>query len=158
MAPEGDGRRLLLRIVEEAYDRPTWNGTNLRSTLVRVTPAVAGWRPRSGRRSIAEIVLHCAYWKYALRRRLTGERRGGFALKGTNWFEVPGRLTPQRWDECVALLDQEHRKLCEALRVTHYSPGADGALSRKVFGLAMHDAYHTGQIRLIRALCKRGGG
>ncbi len=154
-----DDRRLLLRIVEESYDRSTWNETNLRSTIRRVGAREAGWRPRHAKRSIAEIVLHCAYWKYALRRRLLGDRRGTFALKGTNWFEVPARLSDEQWSGYVALLDEEHKKLRGAIRRTEqpllYSSGSARGLTQRVFGVAMHDAYHTGQIRLIRALYRR---
>ena len=154
-----DDRRLLLRIVEEAYDLATWNETNLRSTIRRVLAEEAGWRPRHARRNIAEIVLHCAYWKYALRRRLLDERRGSFSLKGTNWFEVPRRLSKEQWSDYVALLDEEHKKLCRAVRGTEkellYSSSSARDLTQRVFGVAMHDAYHTGQIRLIRAIYGR---
>ncbi len=154
-----DDRRLLLRVVEEAYEKPTWNGTNLRSTIRRVTPTAAAWKPRNGRRSVAEIVLHCAYWKYVLRRRLLGEKRGSFALEGTNWFEVPARLTKEQWAGYVDLLDEEHRKLCAALRRTDekidYSSGSGRALVRKIFGHAMHDVYHTGQVHLLLAMYER---
>lgn len=30
-----------------------------------------------------------AYWKYAVWRRLTGSKRGSFALEGSNWFPRP---------------------------------------------------------------------
>lgn len=154
-----DDRDLLLRLVEEAYDRPTWNGTNLRSSIRRVKAAEAAWLPRGGRRSIADFVVHCAYWKYALRRNLLGQPRGSFALKGSNWFTIERPLTEARWAELVGLSDDEHRQLCEAIRTTakalRYGSGPGGALTRKVFGVAMHDAYHTGGIRQIRAAYRR---
>ena len=65
-----DDRPLLLQMIEEAYQLPNWNETNLKSTLRRVSPEMAGWRPPHAKRSIADIVVHCAYWKYALQRRL----------------------------------------------------------------------------------------
>ncbi len=154
-----DVRRLLLRIVEEAYEKPTWNGTNLRGTLRRVTADAAAWKPRHGRRSIAEIVLHCAYWKYTLRRRLLGEKRGSFVLEGSNWFEVPASLTKEQWAGYVELIDEEHRALCSALRRSgekiDYSSASARTLVRKVFGLAMHDAYHTGQVHMLLAMHER---
>lgn len=157
-----DERDLLLRLVEEAYDRPTWNGTNLRATIRRVKAGEAAWRPRGARRSIAEIVVHCAYWKYAIRRNLLQDPRGSFALPGSNWFPVERSLSAARWKEYVALLEAEHRKLCQAIRSTRQTlragPGPGGAMTRKVYGVAMHDAYHTGGIRQLRAMYRRTQG
>jgi len=73
-----DDRKILLQMIEEAYRLPNWNETSLRSTLQRVNPQMAGWRPLHAKRSIADIVVHCAYWKYALRRKIVGGQRGVF--------------------------------------------------------------------------------
>jgi hypothetical protein len=79
----------LLAILDQAYDKPSWHGTNLRGSIRRVTPEQAAWRPGPGRHNIWEIVVHAAYWKYAAARRLTDGARGSFPLKGSNWFERP---------------------------------------------------------------------
>ena len=156
---DGDQRPLLLQIIEEAYRRPTWNGTNLRASLRRVPADAAGWRPSKSRRSIADIVVHCAYWKYALRRRLSGGRRGAFPFKGSNWFSLPSPVTRPQWSEYLTLLDDQHQQLCEFLaedssRLT-FSDAATRDQTRRIFGLAIHDAYHTGQIHLIKKLWLR---
>ncbi len=121
----------------------------------------ARWTPPHAHNSIADVVLHCAYWKYISRRRLAGGRKGGFegsfSVKGSDWFETPTRLTPSEWNGYLALLDDEHEQLLGAVR----NSGADLRLPaarrhvRLLFGLAMHDAYHTGQVKLLRAMHKR---
>ncbi len=150
-----DDRQLLLRMVEEAYRQSTWNGTNLRASLKHVTTHQAGWRPPHAKHNIAENVLHSAYWKFSTRRRLTGERKATFALKGKDWFEVKQPLDHDRWAELQAVLDGEHKQLAAAIRGCEhdlqYDAGTDRELVRKLFGVAMHDAYHTGQIHLIQA-------
>ncbi|HEX6209678.1 MAG TPA: hypothetical protein VF136_02805, partial [Methylomirabilota bacterium] len=65
---------LLLSQIDQAYDHRSWHGTNLRGSVRGVVAEVAAWRPGPGRHNIHEIVVHAAYWKYAVRRRLTGER------------------------------------------------------------------------------------
>jgi hypothetical protein len=156
-----DDRHLLLRIVEEAYRQNTWNGTNLRSSLEHVSAHEAGWRPPNARHNIAEIVLHSAYWKFAVRKRLAGAgaRQESFALEGKDWFEVAKPMEDDRWRELVAVLDDEHRKLCGAIRRSErdlqYGTSAGREIVRKLFGVAMHDAYHTGQVHLIQAQYKR---
>ena len=149
---------LLLQIIDEAYDRRTWHGPNLKGSLRGVTAKDAVWRPAPGRHNIREVVLHAAYWKYVVRRKLRGEARGSFAIRGSNWFGCPESLTEEEWRHERALLNQEHRRLREAV------VGLLHARARKIptsmiFGVAFHDVYHAGQIRLLRRLrakAKRG--
>jgi hypothetical protein len=150
-----DDRRLLLLIVEEAYRQTTFNGTNLHSTLCGVTAAQAVWRPPHARHNIAEIALHSAYWKFAIRTRLTGEDNALFPLKGEDWFDVDHALDVEAWKGLLSVLDEEHAQLCSAIRRIDgnltIAARAGRELVRKIFGVAMHDAYHTGQIHLIQA-------
>src|SRR5580765_4653724 len=99
----------LLTVIDQAYDRKSWHGPNLRGSIRRVNAGEAAWRPTVGRHSIAEQVLHAAYWKYVVRRRLLGEKRGSFPLAGSNWIAVDSPLSDGAWREHVALLDDQHR-------------------------------------------------
>lgn len=153
-------RALLLRVIDESFDKRAWHGSNLRGAIRRVSAEQAVWRPRRGRRNIAEIVVHCAYWKYAGRRRIRGDKRGSFLLKGSDWFALPAKLTKDSWQEYVALLDREHRALREAVagapwsRLTEGPGGSAKRPAAHVHGVAMHDLYHTGQIQTLKALQK----
>lgn len=153
-------RALLLRLIEEGYDKQTWHGPNLKGAIRRVSAQQAAWRPKPGRHNIAEIVVHCAYWKYAVRRRIRGDKRGSFPLKGSNWFALPGPLADTAWREYVSLLAQEHRTLLDAVATASWSrltdgPGGDrNSAAAHVFGVAYHDVYHAGQIQTLKALLK----
>lgn len=153
--PEPKAIQILLALVDEAFDRQAWHGPTLRGSLRGVTPAQAQWRPAPGRHNIRELTVHAASWKYAVRRRLNGEKRGSFALKGSNWFESGGART---WKDDVRLLEEEHAKLRAA--VAAY-PGArlhrpvDAKRQNAAFtirGIAAHDLYHAGQIQLLKKL------
>ena len=98
-------RALLVRLVEQGYDKQAWQGPNLKGAIRRISAKQASWRPKPGRHNIAEIVVHCAYWKYAVRRRIRGDKRGSFPLKGSNWFQIPSTLTDRQWRSYVALLE-----------------------------------------------------
>ena len=148
----------LLAIVDQAYDRPSWHGTNLKGSIRRVTATIAAWRPGPNRHNIWEIVVHAAYWKYAVRRRLTGEARGSFPLKGSNWFRRPLVDTDEAWRADVALLQEAHQSLREAIATV-----PAGALGQPrggskvtdfvvITGIAAHDLYHAGQIQLLKKL------
>src|SRR6516164_2525260 len=109
-APPGE-RALLLRMLDEGYDKKAWHGPNLKGSIRGLSAEEAAWKPHPARHSIAENVVHCAYWKYAVRRRLRGAKRGSFALKGSNWFAILPPLSESTWREYLALLDEEHRLL-----------------------------------------------
>jgi hypothetical protein len=140
----------LLKVIDRAYDRKSWHGTNLRGSIRRVTAAQAARRPAPTTSGNA------AYWKYAVRRRLIGEKRGTFALGGSNWFvrPEPGRASDADWHADVALLGNEQRRLRDAIaalppRELHTSTGAVNPFDL-ITGVAAHDLYHAGQIQLLR--------
>ncbi len=54
--------RVLLGLIDQAFDQKAWHGTNLRGSLRGLTSRQALWRPAPGRHNIREIVLHAAYW------------------------------------------------------------------------------------------------
>ena len=67
-----------------------------------------------------ETAMHAAYWKYCVRRRLLGEKRGGFSLKGSNFWVLPQERRTQKqieqdWKEAVKLLEREHGWLRSAV-------------------------------------------
>jgi hypothetical protein len=154
---------LLLALLDQAYDHPSWHGTNLRGSIRQVSVGRAAWRPGPARHNIWELVVHAAYWKYAAWRRLTGQARGSFPLKGSNWFERPdperGETNRDRaWRSDVALLGAMHRSLRDAVaglspQAVHQTPkGSKVSNLSLISGVAAHDLYHAGQIQLLKKL------
>jgi hypothetical protein len=146
---------ILLAFLDEAFERKAWHGPTLLGSIRGVTATAAGWRPGPGRHNIRELTVHAAYWKYAVRRRLTGDQPGSFTLKGSNWFDADPSRT---WKQDVRLLVDEHRKLRAA--VAALPPRALGkpvdakrqTAAYTIRGIAAHDLYHAGQIQLLKRL------
>jgi hypothetical protein len=151
-------RGLLLALLDEGFDRKAWHGPNLRGALRGLSARIAAKRPASGRHNVWELTVHAAYWKYAVRRRLTGEKRGSFALPGSNWFPCPSPLTEAAWKDAVSLLVREHRLLRAAVAalpagsLSRTSKGSRYTNARLVAGIAAHDLYHAGQIQVVKRL------
>jgi len=147
----------LLQQLDEAYGVRSWHGTNLRGSLRGVSPKTAAWRPARGRHNIWELTVHAAYWKYAVRRRLTGAKRGDFALQGSNWFAKPSTATAAAWRADLTLLAREHAALRAAISTLEDADLArragKGTVGFFVRGIAAHDLYHAGQIQLLKRLC-----
>lgn len=153
----------LLRSLDEAFDRHSWHGPNLRGSLRGLSVEQAIWRPGRGRHNIWETTLHAAYWKYAARRRLLALKRGSFALKGSNWFPSPARPTEAGWKQAIALLVSEHQRLREAIVEWGARGREAGNVPRErslrvVRGVVAHDLYHAGQIQLLKRLAPAGKG
>jgi len=153
-----DDTEFLVTLLGQAYDRKSWHGTTLRGALRGLSAEAAAWRPAPGRHGIHEIALHAAYWKYVVRRRLTGETRGSFPLKGSNWFPRPFLGTEVEWRETLGILDSAHRALVEtvaAFPARHLGATPKGSRFSNlamVTGAAAHDLYHAGQVQLIKRL------
>jgi uncharacterized damage-inducible protein DinB len=150
--------QLLLLVLDQAYDRKSWHGTNLRGSIRRLSIGEAAWRPGAGRHNIWEIVVHAAYWKYVVWRRLTGQRRGSFPLEGSNWFERPKEGNEQEWRADIALLERMHRSLRESVErlapraLSRVPQGSTISNAAIISGAAAHDLYHAGQIQLLKKL------
>jgi len=146
---------LLLANLDASYDKRGWHGTTLRGALRGLKPADVYWRPPKARHNIWELVAHAAYWKYAVRRKLGAGTRGSFSITGSNWFASPSRGGENAWRDVVELLDVEHYRLRDVIESLDDAALNDPKKARMIYGVAAHDAYHTGQIQLIKRL-RRG--
>jgi uncharacterized damage-inducible protein DinB len=151
---------ILLRVIDQAFDQMSWHGTNLRGSIRGLSAKQASWRAQPERKNIQELVLHCAYWKYTVRRRLTGEKRGSFPLKGSNWFTRPigGQIDEGQWKADVGLLVEVHQSLRQAIadlkqfQLNRRTFGSKTTTLQLITGIAAHDLYHAGQIQTIKKL------
>jgi hypothetical protein len=152
--------RLLIEILDQAYDGRAWHGTNLKNSLRGLSAADASWRPAPDRHNIWEIALHAAYWKYIVRRRLTGEKRGSFPIKGSNWFVRPDAEGKHSWAGDLDVLEEMNRTLREKIlefpgkMLCRRPAGSRFSNIEMVYGISSHDLYHAGQIQLLKKLRK----
>ncbi|HEX2838052.1 MAG TPA: DinB family protein [Phycisphaerales bacterium] len=143
-----------------------WQGPTLAGCLRGITPAQALKRPGKGRKCIWEQVLHAAYWKYAVTRILmhaadpaAAEAMQAFPRSPSNWPRLPEVPDAKAWKRDIALLKQ-----CQYNLEAVVESLADADLSQRpslkhkhtlafyIAGAAAHDAYHTGQIQLLKRL------
>jgi hypothetical protein len=143
------------RVLAEGYGPGAWHGADLKAALADVTPALAFWRPATGRHSIAEIALHHAYCARAVRVQLSGRPAEPFVLTGEDWFDLDddGRFS---WARVQAVVDGEQRRLAELVADIEagktISPIPDAERFTLVLGITCHAVYHAGQVQLIKRL------
>ena len=157
-----DARKsLLLLALDQAFNGKSWNGSTLRGSLRGVTPALALWRPGPDRPRIWDYLLHCAYWKHAVRRRISAAPIEDFPRSPANFPAIPARPTAAALRADIRLLETEQRDLralverMPAAELERRLRKAGWRHLEQIHGVAAHDCYHTGQIQLIKRLRAR---
>lgn len=138
---------------------PAWHGPSLLEAVADVTAEEAHARPLRGAHSIAELAGHCLSWIEEVTRRLGG---GSPALpQRGDW---PDATRHHSWSELIALLGDAGDALDHAVAKfaparlpemvggpVHDAPlGTSVSYVAMLHGLAQHNAYHGGQISLIK--------
>ena len=145
-----------------AHDGDPWHGSPVKTILDGVTADQAARKPAGAAHSIWEIVLHMTGWRDEVTRRAAGAPAAEPA--GGDWPPI-GEPTPARWTAALAALDASHARLVEAVRdmtdahlLKPTNDTRDSALGVGVsyyelfHGIVQHDAYHAGQIAILRKL------
>jgi uncharacterized damage-inducible protein DinB len=149
-------RESLLRQFRATHDGEPWYGTSRTALLRGVSAARALERPMNDGHSIWELVLHMTAWTEEVSRRLDGAPPQAPA-RG-DWPAVSA-TSERAWRSAREALSQAHDALAEsiaALPVRRFSQpiatsdGEGVTTAEMLIGLAQHDAYHTGQIVILR--------
>jgi hypothetical protein len=116
---------VLLQTYDQAYNKEAWHGTNLRGSIRGLSLKELLWRPKPKRHNIWEIILHCAYWKYAVWRRITGAQKGLFPRDPSDWPKIPEKPDMKKWKADLALLEEWHNEFpgLETRQQTEIIPG-----------------------------------
>jgi hypothetical protein len=155
--------RTALELIRLTLDPPrgrAWHGGPTPCGAVRgVSAALAHWRPAPGRKSIWELTLHIAYWKYAVRRHLEPGPIPRFPRSPANWPAAPGRADAAQWDSDRRLLLEQHELFSRA--AARFDPARlqrrparkrTWTYGQMIIGILAHDAYHAGQIQMLKRL------
>jgi hypothetical protein len=147
---------LLLHEWDFCHDKEDWFPP-LAQALEGVTAEQAKWRPEGeAANTIWETVRHLIFYKERLLNRLRGEEpQYPEGLTNDDTF-ASTQEEEGAWQETAAHLAKVHHSIREVLaglkeddfeRANPKTP-----LGLQVTSLIMHDAYHTGQIVLVRKL------
>jgi DinB superfamily len=150
---------LLLELLDQSFIKKAWHGTTLRGALRGMSVKQALWRPKKGRHNIWEEILHTAYWKYAVRRRITEDTNASFPRKGSDWPPLPKVCDEKAWKKDIAMMIDMHKRLMDAVlnlppsKLNYVPKMATNVPNRiTIFGIAQHDVYHAGQIQMLKRL------
>ncbi len=149
-------QELLVNVLDDGFSSKGWQGpSNLVNTVENLTlDQLTFPSPHEGY-SIWQIALHCAYWKWYVRKILVGQEAGDFQRSPADFPSLPTVINLETWQKDLDLLLAEHRSMIKAVEEFPLQKWWDIAPGEKVkrpyvkfvYGVAAHDIYHTGQIR-----------
>jgi len=149
-------KEILIHGWDFAYDIEGWYPP-LKAALKDVDLKQAQWKPDgTSSHTIGELVDHLLYYKKRFLFRL--EQKDWTVIIGSNdeTFHTTQYATSEEWNNAVADLGSVHQNIRERL-IRLEDEDLDSPLPKdptggQVLSLMMHDAYHTGQIILLRKL------
>lgn len=152
-----------LRLIDQfrrAHDGDPWHGSPVKEILKGVTHEQAARTPPNGAHSIWELVLHMTGWRNEVAARATGKPAGEPA---DGDYPAVGDPTAARWKAALAALDASHANLVavvkgmsdeQMLKPTNdprNRPLGTGVTYYELLhGIVQHDAYHAGQIAILK--------
>ena len=152
----------ILDQIRQTHAGDPWYGTSRARFLEGISARDAARRPLGGAHSMWELVLHMTAWTDEVRRRLGGAEPA--TPEAGDWPAV-GDPTEDAWERAKARLAAAHAAVLDdaarlslpdlARRVGSVRDpelGTGVTYAGLLVGLAQHDAYHTGQLALVRRL------
>lgn len=141
--------------VSRALRGQAWHGDSLCELLSSVTADQAIQRPIPTAHNIWELVLHITSWSNIVLRRIVGGQVEPRA--GEDWPET-GEISFTQWDAVRAEMNESHNRLTEIVmgltdeQMLSNAPNSQNSVAVMIHGAAQHDAYHGGQIALLKKL------
>lgn len=104
------------------------------------------WKPETipVKHSIWEIVAHISFWRDLYLRELDGHKRTSEEVAEGNW-KLLTDTSEAAWRQAIEDIDALQQRMTEVIRRS-----SDGA--SRLASFIEHDAYHFGQIMLLRAM------
>jgi uncharacterized damage-inducible protein DinB len=150
----------LRRVLEATVEGDPWYGSAIRRILEGVEASHAAARPIDGAHTIWELVAHMTAWTNEVNRRLRG---GPHADPAEGDWPAITSTSAESWQSAQSALARAHASLAATLTAMddadlakQIAGGQVDAAGHPVslydtsVGLLQHDAYHAGQIALLK--------
>ena len=144
-----------MRIVDQlhrVFFGGAWHGPSVKEVLADVSAETAAARTVPGTHSIWELAHHIRAWIAETDATVRGKVYE--SLKGDQDWPPVIDLSAEAWDQTLASLEQAELSLEEAIK--SLSPDklgeGDHSFHHLLHGIGEHNAYHAGQIVLLKKL------
>lgn len=149
---------ILLKQFATCYNENGWFVAVL-NTLEGVTAEQAVWKPGGSDNSIWETLAHLTYYNNAYLIRFSGENYEYKVADNDATFEAPEDPSDEEWLAVVKNFDRVMRELRSLIKAADeakfsqpVSEKNQASWAELILNINAHNAYHGGQILLIRKL------
>jgi uncharacterized damage-inducible protein DinB len=149
---------LLQSLITGSFERGGWVAS-ADEALSGLEAEDAAFRPGPGAHTIWELVRHLSFWEDLVTDRLGGMPLGPGRISNKSTFDGCEPEDRASWKEAAGRLLSANRRLAAAVgrledaQLDQPLPGEQKTLLKDLLeGMALHQAYHLGQIVLLRKL------
>lgn len=142
----------ILKLFADLEHGDCWIGVNFKEALNGVNAAMAAHGTGSGTNSIWQLVSHITYWRSRVVNRLTGSDNPPPFPD----FLLPAELNEEHWRQTLHDFEAAYHLLRTAIHnlreenLDKQSPKEGQTYYQLIQGCLQHDAYHLGQIVMLR--------
>jgi uncharacterized damage-inducible protein DinB len=143
----------IISLFEKLYDGSPWIDVSIADSLKDISARQAAARALPGCNSIWELVNHLTHWRLNVLKRVEGKR---ITTPDNNYIEPITDTTDAAWKKTLDKLDESQQKwihFLKAFKSENFSriyPNNNMNYYEHIHGILQHDAYHLGQIVLLR--------
>lgn len=129
-----------------------WIGTNFKEALYGVDAALATKNIGGNTNTIWHLVFHIVYWRTSVINRLNGNDTPPPFMD----FALPDELNDSNWKQTLLDFENTYHLLRSAIlhikaeQLDKPSPKPEQTYHQLIMGCLQHDAYHLGQIVLLK--------
>lgn len=153
-----DVKNLIVTLLDFRHDREA-GFLPLMAAIEGLTAEQASWKPNPQSHSIWQLVRHILFWNEYILQTLQGGREPANAIDNDQTFGDSGDPDDEEgWREIVKRVAEVYGSMRHEI-IRRESSDLDGSFDEQgttiqeiLADIAMHDAYHIGQIMLIRKL------
>jgi len=146
---------LIVHQFTELQHGDCWIGINCKEALAHISAEQAAYKKNIDTNSIWQLTSHLIYWRTVTVNRLNGST----ALPPFSDFLMPENPSEAKWKQTLLDFEAAYHQLRNAIlhfkvaNLHHPSPREGQSFYDLLMGCLQHDAYHLGQIVLL----KKGG-
>jgi uncharacterized damage-inducible protein DinB len=142
----------IARLFADLQHGDCWIGINFKEALYGVDAALAQKTVSSHSNSIWQLVFHLTYWRLSVINRLNGS----LTPPPFKDFALPDELNDENWQQTLLDFENAYHQLRSTVlnfnkeNLDQPSPRPEQTFFQLIMGCLQHDAYHLGQIVLLK--------
>ncbi len=147
----------ILKLFSDQYHGKPWTEVRLIDILNGISAQMAAEKPISNANNIWQLVQHITAWRENVLRKMNGEK---LQTPSDNYLSRPDDTSEEAWKNLLDKLEQSEKQweafliniTDEKISEPYLPSNGEFTIYEVIQGLLHHDAYHFGQILMLKKL------